>query len=45
VFWLDNSAERYRAAVGYVGEDGIKPMTWYEADGVGGLREVRDGVD
>ena len=38
--WLDVSHERYRLAVGYVGEDGIKANTFYRADDNGKLVEV-----
>ena len=32
--WYDDSKERYRLTVGYVGEDGIEPNVWYRcADG------------
>ena len=33
VAWWDESARRGRLAVGYVGEDGIKPNTWYGVTG------------
>ena len=38
--WLDVSHERYRLAVGYVGEDGIKANTFYRTDDNGKLVEV-----
>ena len=30
--WWDEKAKRPRVVVGYVGEDGIKPETWYRAE-------------
>lgn len=36
VRWWDAAAERYRLAIGYVGEDGIEPgvaYRWSAADG------------
>ena len=38
--WWDEPKNRYRLAVGYVGEDGIKPNTFYRADTGGNLIEV-----
>ena len=42
VGWRDRAAKRPRIAVGYVGEDGIKPLTWYRADSTGKL--IEDGA-
>ena len=39
IWWHDG--QRRRVAVGYVGEGGIKPLTWYRADERGAL--VEDG--
>ncbi len=30
VQWWDNASKRYRVKVGYIGEDGLKPDTWYK---------------
>ena len=38
--WWDVNKERYRLAVGYVGEDGIKANTFYRANESGKLVEV-----
>jgi hypothetical protein len=38
--WWDAKAVRFRLAVGYVGEDGIKPDTFYQCDDAGKLIEV-----
>ena len=35
--WYDDSKERYRLTVGYVGEDGIEPNTFYRCDERGKL--------
>jgi len=35
--WYDNDRDRYRLAVGYVGEDGIEPNTFYRCDDAGKL--------
>src|SRR5208283_3358377 len=40
--WWDDSKQRYRLSVGYVGEDGIKANTFYRADEQGKLIEVPD---
>ncbi len=40
VRWWDCEAERYRTAVGYVGEDGIRPGVAYRVEGRGKLVEV-----
>jgi len=40
VRWWDTAKDRYRLAVGYVGEDGIKPNTFYCCDERGKLVEV-----
>jgi hypothetical protein len=40
VRWYDDEHERYRLTVGYVGEDGIKPDTFYRAEKNGKLVEV-----
>ena len=37
--WWDAKAERSRLTVGYVGEDGIKPDTFYRCDDAGKLTE------
>jgi hypothetical protein len=41
VGWWDEKANRPRLTVGYVGENGIKPDTFYRADKNGGLAEVK----
>ena len=41
VGWWDYNANRLRLAVGYVGENGIKPNTFYRADERGQLVEVK----
>ena len=41
VTWWDKKADRPRIAVGYVGENGIKPDTWYAADEKGKLVEPK----
>lgn len=38
--WLDLIYNRYRTAVGYIGENGLKPDTWYKVDGQGNFMEV-----
>jgi hypothetical protein len=38
--WYDETARRYRLAVGYVGENGIKPNTKYRTDKAGNIVEV-----
>jgi uncharacterized protein YodC (DUF2158 family) len=35
--WWDAKAKRSRLTVGYVGEDGIKPDTFYRCDDAGKL--------
>ena len=39
--FYDYKAERYRVAIGYVGEDGIKPNTKYRVDDAGKLVEAQ----
>jgi hypothetical protein len=39
--WWDAKAERSRLTVGYVGEDGIKPNTFYRCNDAGKLTESR----
>jgi hypothetical protein len=39
--WCDSDANRYRVTVGYVGENGIKPDTFYRCDEAGKLVEVQ----
>jgi hypothetical protein len=39
--WWDAKADRSRLAVGYVGEDGIKPDTFYRCDDTGKLVEAK----
>ena len=41
ICWYDHGASRYRFAVGYVGENGIKANTSYKCDDAGNLIEVR----
>jgi len=38
--WFDHTTNRHRITVGYVGENGIKPDTWYEVNRNGELVEV-----
>jgi hypothetical protein len=40
--WWDAKAERERIVIGYVGENGVEPETWYRADGKGGLELAPD---
>lgn len=40
VAWWDEKADRKRPTTGYVGENGIKPDTWYRAAKAGELVEV-----
>jgi len=39
--WWDSKAERARLAIGYVGEDGVKPDTFYRCNDEGKLVEVK----
>ena len=38
--WFDEKAKRPRVTVAYVGENGIKPDTWYALNGNGEFVEV-----
>lgn len=39
--WWDETADRPRVAVAYVGEDGIKAQVWYRLDQAGKFVEVK----
>ena len=39
--WWDSKAERARLTIGYVGEDGVKPDTFYRCNDKGKLVEVK----
>lgn len=41
VAWWDAKTSRKRVSVGYVGENGIKPNTWYACDDNGNLVECK----
>jgi hypothetical protein len=44
VAWWDGKADRKRVTVGHVGENGIEPNVWYQADAAGKLIPVKEAA-